>query len=110
MKKIQAKHLVTSVFVLVFILSGCANEGSKKTELESGVVLLISETDGKAAVAAGVTKDLTDTLSAVDIVTIAVKELGGRGGGGRVDMAQGGAQSAKDVDKAISAVKQMLEG
>ena len=83
---------------------------NKKTELESGVVLLISETDGKAAVAAGVTKDLTDTLSAVDIVTIAVKELGGRGGGGRVDMAQGGAQSAKNVDKAISAVKQMLEG
>ena len=56
------------------------------------------------------TKDLTDTLSAVDIVTIAVKELGGRGGGGRVDMAQGGAQSAKNVDKAISAVKLMLEG
>ena len=46
----------------------------------------------------------------MDIVAIAVKELGGRGGGGRVDMAQGGAQSAKNVDKAISAVKQMLEG
>ena len=79
-------------------------------DLRNQLINIVSEIDGKAAVAAGVTKDLTDTLSAVDIVTIAVKELGGRGGGGRVDMAQGGAQSAKNVDKAISAVKQMLEG
>ena len=83
---------------------------NKKAELKSGAVLLIAESDGKIAVAAGVTKDLTDTLSAVDMVTIAVSELGGKGGGGRADMAQGGAQSAKNAAQAINAVKQMMEG
>jgi alanyl-tRNA synthetase len=83
---------------------------NKKAELKSGAVLLIAESDGKIAVAAGVTKDLTDTLSAVDMVTIAVRQLGGKGGGGRADMAQGGAQSAKNASQAINAVKQMMEG
>ena len=83
---------------------------NKKAELKSGAVLLIAESDGKIAVAAGVTKDLTDTLSAVDMVTIAVSELGGKGGGGRADMAQGGAKSAKNAAQAINAVKQMIEG
>ena len=83
---------------------------NKKAELKSGAVLLIAESDGKIAVAAGVTKDLTDTLSAVDMVTIAVSELGGKGGGGRADMAQGGAQSAKNAAQAINAVKQMIKG
>ena len=83
---------------------------NKKAELKSGAVLLIAESDGKIAVAAGVTKDLTDTLSAVEMVTIAVSELGGKGGGGRADMAQGGAQSAKNAAQAINAVKQMIEG
>ena len=83
---------------------------NKKAELKSGAVLLIAESDGKIAVAAGVTEDLTDTLSAVDIVNIAVIELGGKGGGGRADMAQGGAKSAKNADQAINAVKQMMEG
>ena len=82
---------------------------NKKAELKSGAVLLIAETDGKIAVAAGVTEDLTETLSAVDIVTIAVTELGGKGGGGRADMAQGGAKSAENADQAINAVKQMME-
>ena len=83
---------------------------NKKAELKSGAVLLIAESDGKIAVAAGVTEDLTGILSAVDIVTIAVSELGGKGGGGRADMAQGGAQSAKNAAQAINAVKQMIEG
>ncbi|MDA9186097.1 alanine--tRNA ligase [Planktomarina sp.] len=83
---------------------------NKKAELKSGAVLLIAESDGKIAVAAGVTEDLTGILSAVDIVTIAVSELGGKGGGGRADMAQGGAKSAKNAAQAINAVKQMMEG
>ena len=83
---------------------------NKKAELKSGAVLLIAESDGKIAVAAGVTEDLTGILSAVDIVTIAVSELGGKGGGGRADMAQGGAQSAKNAAQAINAVKQMIAG
>ena len=83
---------------------------SKKVELGSGAVLLIAENDGKTAVAAGVTDDLTDIFSAVDMVKVAVAELGGKGGGGRADMAQGGAKSAKNADLAVEAVKKLLEG
>jgi alanyl-tRNA synthetase len=82
---------------------------SKKVELGSGAVLLIAENDGKTAVAAGVTDDLTDIFSAVDMVKVAVAELGGKGGGGRADMAQGGAKSAKNADLAVAAVKKLLE-
>ena len=81
-----------------------------KARLGSGVVLLIADADGKAAVAAGVTADLTDKVSAVDLVRAAVAELGGKGGGGRADMAQGGGSGAANADAAINAVKQLLGG
>ena len=81
-----------------------------KAKIGSGAVLLIADADGKAAVAAGVTDDLTANLSAVDIVKIAVAELGGKGGGGRADMAQGGAKSVELAEAAISAVKTFMEG
>ncbi|NNE51887.1 MAG: alanine--tRNA ligase [Sulfitobacter sp.] len=81
-----------------------------KASLGSGAVLLIAETGGKAAVAAGVTKDLTDNLSAVDLVRAAVAELGGKGGGGRPDMAQGGGVSADNADGAIAAAEAILKG
>ena len=80
-----------------------------KAKMGSGVVLLIADSDGKAAVAAGVTGDLTEQISAVDIVKTVVATLGGKGGGGRADMAQGGAKSTKDADAAISAIKALLE-
>ena len=80
-----------------------------KAKMGSGVVLLIADTDGKAAVAAGVTGDLTEQISAVDIVKSVVATLGGKGGGGRADMAQGGAKSTQDSDAAILAVKTLLE-
>ena len=81
-----------------------------KTRLGSGAVLLIADADGKVAVAAGVTKDKTDTVSAVDLVKAAVAELGGKGGGGRPDMAQGGAKDASNSDAAIKAARAVLEG
>ena len=74
-----------------------------------GAVLLIADTGGKAAVAAGVAEDLTKRLSAVDMVRAAVAELGGKGGGGRPDMAQGGGSSPENAQAAIAAVKAMLE-
>ena len=80
-----------------------------KAKMGSGVVLLIADADGKAAVAAGVTGDLTEQISAVDIVKTVVETLGGKGGGGRADMAQGGAKSTEDADAAISAIKALLE-
>ena len=81
-----------------------------KEKLGSGAVLLIADADGKAAVAAGVTSDLTDGLSAVDIVRTAVAELGGKGGGGRPDMAQGGARDVANADAAIAAVETLIKG
>ena len=81
-----------------------------KIKIGSGVVLLIADSDGKVAVAAGVTDDLTGSLSAVDIVKIVVAELGGKGGGGRADLAQGGAKSVEDAEAAIAAIKTLMEG
>ena len=81
-----------------------------KGQIGSGAVLLIADADGKAAVAAGVTADLTGRLSAVDLLRAAVAELGGKGGGGRPDMAQGGAASAANADAAIKAVEAVIGG
>ena len=79
-----------------------------KARLGSGAVLLIADTGGKAAVAAGVTEDLIERLSAVDMVRVAVAELGGKGGGGRSDMARGGAASADRAEDAIAAVRKLM--
>ncbi len=81
-----------------------------KSQIGTGAVLLIADADGKVAVAAGVTSDATDRVNAVDLVKAAVAELGGKGGGGRPDMAQGGAKDAANADAAIQAAKAVLEG
>jgi len=81
-----------------------------KAQLGTGAVLLIAEADGKVAVAAGVTPDATDRVSAVDLVKAAVVELGGKGGGGRPDMAQGGAKDATNAEAAIAAAEAVLGG
>ena len=81
-----------------------------KAQIGSGAVLLITESDGKAAVAAGVTADLTGRLSAVDILKAVVNALGGKGGGGRPDMAQGGAASIALADEAIEAAEAVIAG
>jgi len=81
-----------------------------KTRIGSGAVLLIADTGGKAAVAAGVSDDLTGQISAVDIVKAAVAELGGVGGGGRADMAQGGGKDVENATAAITAAEKILEG
>jgi alanyl-tRNA synthetase len=81
-----------------------------KAQLGSGVVLLIADTGGKAAVAAGVTDDLTARLSAVDLVRAAVEAVGGKGGGGRPDMAQGGGPDASKAAEAIKAAEALIAG
>ena len=82
----------------------------QKTAIGSGVIVLISDAGGKAAISAGVTDDLTDKISAVDLVKAAAEALGGKGGGGRPDMAQAGGPSAENAEAAIGAVKSILEG
>ncbi len=79
-----------------------------KTRIGSGAVLLIADIGGKVAIAAGVTDDKTGDVSAVDLVKAAVVELGGKGGGGRPDMAQGGAKDVSNAEGAIAAAKSVL--
>ncbi|WP_151717586.1 alanine--tRNA ligase [Gemmobacter serpentinus] len=76
-----------------------------KARLGSGAVLLIADTGAKPAVAAGVTADLTDRLSAVTLVKAAAEALGGKGGGGRPDMAQAGGADISLADQAIAAAE-----
>ncbi len=80
-----------------------------KSRLGSGAILLIADTGGKAAIAAGVTDDLTGRVSAVDIVKVAARALGGKGGGGRADMAQAGGPDVAQSEAAIRAVENLLE-
>ncbi|MEL6238134.1 MAG: DHHA1 domain-containing protein, partial [Pseudomonadota bacterium] len=79
-----------------------------KSRLGSGVATIIAVNDGKAAIAAAVTDDLTDRFSAVDLVRAGVEALGGKGGGGRPDMAQGGGPDGSKGADAIAAVKALL--
>jgi alanyl-tRNA synthetase len=79
-----------------------------KARLGSGAILLIADTGGKVAVAAGVTGDLLARISAVDLVRAAVPALGGKGGGGRPDMAQGGGSDIGGAEAAIKAAEAVL--
>jgi alanyl-tRNA synthetase len=80
-----------------------------KRQLGSGIVALVAVNDGRASIAAGVTDDLTSRFSAVDLVRAAVAALGGQGGGGRPDMAQGGGPDGGKADAALAAVRHALE-
>ena len=64
----------------------------------------------KAVVAAGVTADLTARLSAVDLVRAAAEPLGGKGGGGRPDIAQAGGTDVSNAESAIKAVETIIGG
>jgi alanyl-tRNA synthetase len=79
-----------------------------KKKIGSGLVALVAVEDGKASVVVGVTDDLTTRLNAVDFVRAGVAELGGKGGGGRPDMAQGGGPDGAKADAALAAIKQAL--
>jgi alanyl-tRNA synthetase len=80
-----------------------------KQRVGTGIAALVAINDGRASVAVGVTDDLAGKLSAVDLVKAAVAALGGQGGGGRPDMAQGGGPDGSRAAEAIAAVKDALE-
>ena len=80
-----------------------------KQRLGSGVATLVALNDGRASVAVGVTDDLIGQISAVDLVKAAVAALGGQGGGGRPDMAQGGGPDGAKAADALEAVKDALQ-
>jgi alanyl-tRNA synthetase len=80
-----------------------------KQRVGSGIAALVAVNEGRASVAVGVTDDLSAQVSAVDLVKAAVATLGGQGGGGRPDMAQGGGPDGSKAKEALAAVRGALE-
>ena len=83
-------------------LRGLIDQTKKK--IGSGAVALIGVNDGKAALVVGVTDDLKDRLSAVDLAKAGAEAVGGKGGGGRPDMAQAGGPDGAKAGDAVEAI------
>lgn len=79
-----------------------------KGQIKSGVVALVSVSDGKASVVVGVTEDLIDKISAVDLVRAGSAAVGGKGGGGRPDMAQAGGPDGDKAQAGLDAIEAAL--
>jgi alanyl-tRNA synthetase len=77
-------------------------------QMESGVVALVSTAEGKASIVVGVSADLVGRFNAVDLVRAASAAVGGKGGGGRPDMAQAGGPDAAKAEDALAAVRAAL--
>jgi len=107
-KEIKGRKLISRVLqdVPARDLKPMADE--IKGHLGSGVAVLIAVNEGKASVVVGVTDDLTQQLSAVDLVRVGSEALGGKGGGGRADMAQAGGPDGAKADQAIAAIEAAL--
>src|SRR5207237_4226692 len=90
-------------------LKSLADDGKK--QLGSGVVAIVGVTaDGKAGVVVGVTSDLTSRYNAIDLARVASQVLGGKGGGGRPDMAQAGGPNGAKAGAALSAIEKAMAG
>lgn len=110
----DAREVIGDVSFMAKMLEGFDPKGLRalveenKKQLGSGVSAVVSIVDGRATIAVGVTDDLTHKMSAVDLVRAAVSALGGQGGGGRPDMAQGGGPDAQAVASALDAIRALL--
>lgn len=90
-------------------LKSLADDGKK--QIGSGVVAIVGVTeDGKAGVVVGVTADLTSRFNAVNLVRVASEALGGKGGGGRPDMAQAGGPDGAKASEALMAIEKAMAG
>ncbi len=90
-------------------LKPLADEG--KTTVGSGVVALVAVSDdGKGALVVGVTDDLKGRFNAIELVKAGAIAMGGKGGGGRPDMAQAGGPDGSKAESALAAIRQALEG
>ncbi|MBJ6127778.1 alanine--tRNA ligase [Microvirga splendida] len=88
-------------------LKSLADEGKKR--LGSGVVAIVGVgDDGKAGIVVGVTEDLTAKIDAVALVRVGSEKLGGKGGGGRRDMAQAGGPDGAQAEAALAAIEAAL--
>jgi alanyl-tRNA synthetase len=80
-----------------------------KKQVGSGVIAIVGVTeDGKAGLAVGVTEDLKATYNAVELVKVGAEALGGKGGGGRPDMAQAGGTDGSKAGEALKAIEAKL--
>jgi len=79
-----------------------------KREIGSGVIALVASSDGKASLVVGVTEDLTPRFNAVDLVRVGAEALGGKGGGGRPDMAQAGGPDPSRAAAALAAIERAI--
>jgi len=79
-----------------------------KKQIGSGIVALVAVGDGKASLVVGVTDDLTERFDAVALVREGAAALGGKGGGGRPDMAQAGGPDAAAAEKALESIERAL--
>jgi alanyl-tRNA synthetase len=109
----EAKDIggVKAVFRVVEGVSGKDLKGladDAKAKVGSGVVGFIAIADGRASLVVGVTDDLTAKISAVDLVRVGAEALGGKGGGGRPDMAQAGGPDADKANDALAAIEKKL--
>jgi alanyl-tRNA synthetase len=90
-------------------LRSLADEGKK--QVGSGIVAIVGVTgEGKAGIVVGVTDDLTARFNAVELVRKGAEVLGGKGGGGRPDMAQAGGPDGSKADAALAAIEAALGG
>jgi alanyl-tRNA synthetase len=90
-------------------LKSLVDDGKK--QIGSGVVAIVGVTeDGKAGIVVGVTSDLTSRFNAVELVRKGSEALGGKGGGGRPDMAQAGGPDGAKADAALSAIEKAMAG
>ena len=110
----SAPKQIAGVSFVGRVLDGVAAKDLKglvdevKTSLGSGIVAFVGVADGKASVVVGVTSDLSAQHSAVELVRVASDAIGGKGGGGRPDMAQAGGPDANKADEAIAAIEARL--
>ena len=88
-------------------LRGLVDQG--KRQVGSGVVAIVGLSDGKAGLVVGVTDDLLDRISAVDLVRLGSQALGGSGGGGRPDLAQAGGPDGARAEDALKAITSRIE-
>ncbi|WP_417494445.1 alanine--tRNA ligase [Maricaulis sp.] len=79
-----------------------------KTQMGSGIAAFISNNEGKAALAVGVTEDLADRFSAVELVRAGAGPVGGKGGGGRADFAQAGGPDGAAAQAGLDAIRAAL--
>ena len=90
-------------------LKSLVDDGKK--QIGSGVVAIVGVTeDGKAGIVVGVTADLTARFNAVELVRKGAEALGGKGGGGRPDMAQAGGPDGAKADAALAAIEKAMAG